>query len=128
MGLRRRAQAAAYPCEFLLVLLESELTAQPLEAQVDEPGVEHVGLAIAADAEDIPRLPRLPYPTAIETELAWKPEETRHVGERHPVAPVESRQHIHQVGVPPVVAVQVIVIAKCIIAIAHLPETWRVGA
>src|SRR5579862_3204741 len=73
--LGRGVQMAAHPLDLLGVLRSGERAAQKREAQVDQPGVEHVRLAIAPDRGHLAALPCVPDLSAIETELAGKPEQ-----------------------------------------------------
>src|SRR5439155_802353 len=111
--------------DLLQVLRAGEEAAQLRKAEVDQPGVEHVGLAVAANPLEVAALPGLPDLTALEAELARKPEQARRVGERHAAAPLEARQHVHEIGVPPVIAAQLVVVAGGRILRAALPEARR---
>src|SRR5262245_60762013 len=100
MWLAGSAKVAAHARQFLRVLLARQLAAQLLEAQVDEPGVEHVRLAVAADGGELAALPRVPYLAAVEAELAGKSQQAGHVGKRCAAAVLKARQHVHEVGMP----------------------------
>src|ERR1700756_3627235 len=110
------------------MLRTGDESAQLRKAQIDEPGVEHVGLAIAPDALEVAALPRLPDLAALEAELARQPEQARHVGERHLTAALEARQHVHEIRMPPVIAAEVVVVAESGILLAALPEARRLHA
>src|SRR4029077_3617053 len=109
VGLSRGAQQRLHALDLLGMPRAGDESAQLRKAQVDEPGVEHVGLAIAPDALEVAALPRLPDLAAIEAELARQPEQARHVGERHLTAALEARQHVHEIRMPPVIAAEVVV-------------------
>src|SRR5215469_12111571 len=125
MRLGGSRQIAAHARQLLRMLLARQLAPQLLEAQIDEPGVEDVRLAVAADGAEVAALPGVPHLAAVEAELAGKPQQTGHVGKRCAPAALKARQYVHEVRMPLVKAVEVVVVTKGGVLIARLPETRR---
>src|SRR5262249_50049978 len=70
----------------------------------------------------------VPDPAAIHAELAWETCEPPDVVERCAGAWLEHRQHVHQVEVARVIAIDVVVEAKIPVVIAEVPIARRVNA
>src|SRR5690606_34736269 len=77
--------------------------------------------AVVADRRDVAALPALPHLRAAHAELAGESAELRRELERRASGVLIARQHVHEVDVPPVEAVHVIVEAEARIVVAELP-------
>ena len=117
---RRRSSSAGIP--------RIEPAAEQLEAQQHQIGVEHVGLAVVAHRRELAGQYRVPDLLAGKAELARKSQQRRHVGQRGAGARLEAREHVHEIEVPPVIAAQVIVVAKAGVVVARLPVARRLHA
>src|SRR3989454_2448073 len=93
---------------FLGILVSGECAALQLEAKIQQIGVRAVGLAVVADAPDLALAVLLPYRGPAHAELAREAGEPGHLVERHVVARLVQGEHVHQVEVPRVVAVDVV--------------------
>src|SRR5690606_32766363 len=102
--------------------------ANELKAQVQEIGVQHVRLAVVADRRDLAALPRLPHFRAAHAELAGKAAKLRRELERRASRGLIARQHVHQVEVPPVETVHVVVEPKARLVVAGPPVARRIDA
>ena len=102
-----------------------EMAAHMLEAQVHEPGVEHIGLAVPTDALEIARPIGGPDLVARKSQLARQTEQIRHVAEARLGARLVGRQDIHEIGVPLVEAAQVVVPTEAAVALPVLPIAPR---
>src|SRR5690349_4941810 len=112
MRLASGTQEGAHALELLGQRFAAEPAAHQLEMQKDEIGIEHIGLAIAADALDPALQPRVPDLRAGEAQLAGKPQEHGHICERSLRASLEPGQYVHEIEMPPVIAIEIIVETK----------------
>src|SRR5690606_33528633 len=99
VGLRALLQRAAQERALGGVPLGAQRAAHLLEAQVDEVGVDRVGLAVVANGADAARPVLLPDIAAVHAELAREAGELRQLVEGRAAAAVE-RKDIHEVEVP----------------------------
>src|SRR5690606_13818645 len=99
--------------------------ADELEAQIDEIRVQCIRLAVIADARELSAPPRVPHPVAAHAELARQSAKLRDELERRPCARLIARQHVHQIEMPPVEAVHVVVEAERGIRVARFPVARR---
>src|SRR5205807_7154888 len=84
--------------------------------------------AVVADAPDLPLAVVLPHRGPAHAKLARKAGETGHLVERHVVAWLVHGEHVHQVEVPRVVAVNVVVVPEVAVVLALVPELERAAA
>src|ERR1019366_5715982 len=96
-------------------------SAQQLKAQINQIGIEDVRFAIIANALQPALQIYLPDLRAVYAELSGQAEQARDILQTRPPPPLESRQNVHQVHVPPVKSAQVIAVAKTRVAIAGFP-------
>src|SRR5213075_1038685 len=104
-----------------LVLLAGERAAHQLEAQIEEISVGAVGLAVVADRADFAAPVRLPDTGAADAQLAGKARQPRQLIEWRAAAAIE-REHIHQIEVPVVEAVDVVRPFGVLVVLAGVPE------
>src|SRR5713226_1269737 len=107
---------------FASVLLFGQRAAHQLEAQEKQVGVRAIGFAVVADRGDRAAAVGLPDRVAAYAELARKAGQARDLVERRAAAAVD-RQHIHQVEVPVVEAVDVVAPLEILVVLARIPET-----
>ncbi len=111
--------------DFFLVALGRPRATHRLEAAEHQPGVGDIGLAIRPDVGDAPLLPGGPDLRAIHALLAGKATQFRQRIQRCIRARGVQRQHIHQIEMARVIAVQVIVVAELAVTLALLPVAFR---
>src|SRR5476651_2041940 len=105
-----------------------ERSAHELEAQVDEVGIQHIGLTITTDAHAVAGEILIPNLGAREAKLAWKSQECGNIGKRGARPRLKARQHVHEIKVSPVIAAQVIVVAKRGVRSADFPIARSLNA
>ncbi len=125
MRLPALGQPGARARQFLGEAGVHEPAAHVLEAQVDEPGIDHVGFAVMADACELTALVGIPDLRTVEAQLAGKTQQHRGVGQGGPGAILITRQHVHDVDVPPVKAAEVVVVAEGRVFFAGFPVARR---
>ena len=103
------------------MLRRVQVPPQQLEAQEDEIGVQHVGLAIVANASNAALEIHVPYLGTVHPDLAGKAEQRGDIVQTRAASSLESGQHVHQIYVPPVEAAQVIAEAKARVVVPRLP-------
>jgi len=128
VGLVRGREPLAHEGALPLVLPGREAAAHQLEAQVDEEGVDDVGLAVVADVVHAAGKVCVPDALARHAELAREAEQLGHPVEAHPPAHLEAREHVHEVHVAPVEAADVVVPAERRVLLARLPVASRLYA
>src|SRR5215475_2542629 len=89
--------------------------ARKLKAKIEQIGVEHIGLAVASDLLDAPRVKGGAHFRAVESELAWKAGKARHRSQTGVVARLEHGKHVHQVEMARVIAVEVAVVSEVLV-------------
>ena len=114
--------------QFIVVGLFRQLAADELEAQVYQPGVEHVGLAVVADALDVAGQPGVPDLVAAHAHLAGEAQHGGDLVQRRVGAHLVAGQHVHEIGVALVVAAQVVVPLEVAVVGARVPVARRLDA
>ena len=97
------------------------MSPQQFEAQVNQVGVEHIGLAVIADAREAPLEVRAPNFRAVHADFSRKPQQGCDVVQAGAPPPLETRENIHQIHVPPMEPAQVVAESETMIGIAHFP-------
>ena len=72
--------------QFLLQRFRVQQAAHQLEAQIDQPGVQHIGFAVVADIRDAAFAIRVEDLGTIHAQLARKPQQQRDLLQRRVVA------------------------------------------
>src|SRR5439155_24933742 len=102
--------------------------AQKLETLENEVGVGHVGFAILPDIVDLSRLIRFPDLRSVHPQLSGKSEQARNLVERRLAAILVKREDVHQVDVPHVKAVEIIVVPEVLVLVTLFPVARRAHA
>src|SRR3954465_1304844 len=95
VGLPGFLEPGAGARQFLLQTRVGEAPAHVLKAKIDEPGVDHVGLAVTTDAGDLAAQVSVPDLRSVEAELARKAEQQRGVRQRSAGTRLVPGQHVH---------------------------------
>ena len=117
----RIAKHPAHPANLSCVFRRVQMTAQQFEAQIDQVGVQHIRFTVVANALEAAREVGVPNLRAVHAQLAWKTQQRGHIVQARPAAALESRQHVHQVDVPPVESAEIIAVPEAAVRLPGLP-------
>ena len=109
--------------QFLFVAGGVQLAAHQLEAQVDQPGVEHIGLAVITNTLEVAFLEGVEHLAAAHAHLAGEAQQGGDLVQRGVGPGVEQGQLVHQVQVALVVTAQVIVPFEAGVFVTGFPVT-----
>src|SRR3990170_2800098 len=88
-----------------LVFFLRQVSADQLETQIDQIGIQRVSLTIISYRLDLPGNKLLPDSGPADPHLAWESEQAGDFVQRRISPRLVSRQHIHEIGVALVIAV-----------------------
>ena len=107
--------------QFRVMLGAVEPPAHQLETQIDEEGIEHIGFTIIADISDPTLQVARPDLVSAHAQLPRQAEEYGDLIELRRGPRLETSQHVHHVGMPPVITAEIVVPTERLFPVAGLP-------